>query len=123
MGLQSLFAFFIVIFALIDVSSQFMLLLTLLSIDDFGRRSSNIDRLKLLKPNFIKIEVNMFDRISLVNLINFISAYHPCIIIAEKVENEGLLRLARAAGVKYWQGYLERYLYHLNSHSPVSGTP
>ncbi|HIQ31826.1 MAG TPA: EAL domain-containing protein [Aquifex aeolicus] len=84
----------------------------LLSLDDFGRSSSNLDRLIALKPNFVKIDMSLFsDSGSLLTFTNFLRSYSgQAVLVAEKVETERELRMARGAGIELWQGYLERDL-------------
>ncbi len=84
----------------------------LLSIDDFGRRSSNLDRIALLEPNFVKVDMTLFrDAKELVYFTSFLRSYSVrSVLIAEKVEDEKVYRMARGAGIELWQGYYERDL-------------
>jgi len=82
-----------------------------LSLDDFGRIASNVDRLKLLVPQFVKIEVPLFTVKELVFLVNFVkSVDRNCKVVAEKVENESLFKLAKGVGFELWQGFYEKEL-------------
>jgi len=88
----------------------------LLSIDDFGTGSSNLDRVKALHPNFIKLDMEVFrknGRLSLKELTTFVSflkEYTNAVLIAEKVETEIEWRIARASGIHLWSGFYERNL-------------
>ncbi len=84
----------------------------LLSIDDFGRGSSNLDRIVKLRPNFIKLDMSLFDGLKdLVRFTHFLSNYSSdSILIAEKVENEDLYRISNGAGIPLWQGWYEKKL-------------
>lgn len=84
----------------------------LLSIDDFGRRSSNLDRIAFLRPNFVKIDMSLFESTKdLVYFASFLRNYSGgSVLIAEKVEDEKVYRMARGAGIEMWQGYYEREL-------------
>jgi len=83
----------------------------LLSLDDFGRNSSNFDRLKLLNPQFLKIKISFFNRKELVHLITLVKSINPkCKLIAEKVETYEDFKIAKALGFDFWQGYLEKNL-------------
>ena len=93
---------------LIQIRKDFMFLL---SLDDFGRRASNIERVKALLPNFIKVDVSLLpDPPTLFKLVDLLDSLHSCHIIAEKVETEREFKMVRAAGVHLWQGWYERVL-------------
>lgn len=79
----------------------------LLSIDDFGKQASNFDRILLLKPNFVKIEINFFDRKTLWYLANLIRT-HKIKLIAEKVETERDFKMIKSFGFDFWQGYFSK---------------
>ncbi len=81
----------------------------LLSIDDFGKQASNFDRLLILEPNFVKIEVNLFDRKTLWNLVSILKTY-PVKLVAEKVENREQWKMVKSFGFDFWQGYYSRTL-------------
>ena len=80
------------------------------SLDDFGTASSNFDRIKTLKPEFIKIEIPLFETAhELVHLVAVLKHYSPqSILIAEKVETEKDLQKATLAQITLWQGFYER---------------
>ena len=83
----------------------------LLSVDDFGRGASNLDRVAVLRPNFVKVDISLFSRSKdLVNLVTFLKEYagKRMVLIAEKVERKEDLRMARGAGIELWQGWYER---------------
>lgn len=85
----------------------------LLSLDDFGRKSSNLDRVLMLKPNFIKIDVSLFKNATeLFSFTSFLERYaRGIIMIAEKVETAEMLKKVRSAGIRFWQGWYEKQLY------------
>ena len=81
----------------------------LLSLDDVGKGASNIDRIKALKPNFVKVEVQLFDNAkTLFGFVSLLRDIHNCHLIAEKVENDKHFRMIRGAGIEMWQGYYEK---------------
>lgn len=81
----------------------------LLSIDDFGKQASNFDRLMILEPNFVKVEINLFDRKTLWQLVSILKTY-PVKLIAEKVETENQWKMVRSFGFDFWQGYYSQNL-------------
>jgi len=81
----------------------------LLSLDDFGRSSSNLDRIILLKPNFVKVEVPLYGVNPLRNLVRAVKSFDRRIyLVAEKVEDYTHLSLSLSAGFDFWQGFLEK---------------
>ena len=84
----------------------------LLSLDDFGKKSSNLDRVLHLKPNFIKVDVSLFEsRLDFLNFVNFLSSYSGgAVLIAERVETKEQFKMVRSAGIRFWQGWFEREL-------------
>ena len=82
----------------------------LLSIDDMGRGASNLDRIKELLPNFIKIDIKIIESVSqLTFFVSFLREFAPqSILIAEKVETEKDYRMVKGAGIELWQGWYER---------------
>lgn len=79
----------------------------LLSIDDFGSGASNFDRVKLLRPNFIKVEVPLFNRREIVFISSILRKSLPYVcLVAEKVENEDQLSVAKAGSFALYQGFL-----------------
>lgn len=82
----------------------------LLSIDDFGYQGSNLDRIEILQPDFVKIDVNLLrfkGWVCFENLIRFLKDYTKAVLIAEKVETEEELRIALDSGVEVWSGFYE----------------
>lgn len=78
------------------------------SLDDFGRGSSNIDRIVHLKPQFIKLDLEVLKHLpleALVMLSEAIKKTIPVKLIMEKVETEKQLSIARACGVELAQGW------------------
>lgn len=81
----------------------------LLSLDDFGRQSSNVERVVTLSPNFIKVDISLFNStLALFKLTDFLRSVQGCHIIAEKVEDERHFRMIKGAGIEMWQGYYEK---------------
>lgn len=83
-----------------------------LCIDDFGKNSSNIDRVVALLPEFLKLDISMFpSEKGLKALIETINQISPTTrIIAEKVETMNDLKFVKSLGIKLWQGELEKDL-------------
>jgi len=84
----------------------------LLSLDDMGRGASNLDRVMNLHPNFIKVDMKLFRSPSELTIFtSFLKKYAPrSVLIAEKVETERELKMARGAGIEIWSGWYERKL-------------
>ncbi len=87
-------------------------------VDDFGTGSSNVERLILIEPDFVKIDMKVFSGLpypcrksALKNLVNLIRDTTRSQIILEKVENPEDLEIAGEIGVNLWQGFL----YHRKS--------
>jgi EAL domain-containing protein (putative c-di-GMP-specific phosphodiesterase class I) len=83
-----------------------------IALDDFGKKMLNLTTLRVLRPDFVKIDGdyvkrslhNEFDRVvikSLVELSRLVGAE----TIAEKVETIEIYYLMRALGVDYGQGW------------------
>jgi len=89
----------------------------LLSLDDFGRGSSNLDRVAMLLPNFIKLDMSLVKSVKdLANLVHFLRNFAKgSLFIAEKVEDEKVYRTARSVGIELWQGWYERKLFGSSS--------
>ncbi|SHK52574.1 EAL domain-containing protein [Thermocrinis minervae] len=87
-------------------------------IDDFGRRSSNIDRLILLRPEFIKLDFELLKGYNLEVVENVKRLVHSIIpgvkLIAEKVETQEQYNIALALEIDFVQGY---YFMHEDSGS------
>jgi len=83
-----------------------------LCIDDFGKSSSNIDRVVVLLPEFLKLDISLFpSEKGLKALIETIHQISPTTrIIAEKVETINDLMFVKSVGIKLWQGELEKEL-------------
>ena len=82
-------------------------------VDDFGTGSSNVERIVLLQPDFVKIDMKVFSGVpypcrksALKSLVNLIWDTTRAQIILEKVENPEDLEIAGEIGVSLWQGYL-----------------
>ena len=88
----------------------------LLSIDDFGRQASNFDRLFALRPNFAKVEIPLFDRKTLWQIVNILKSF-PIKLIAEKVETENDFKLVKSLNFDFWQGYFSKKI--LGNKKPV----
>jgi EAL domain-containing protein (putative c-di-GMP-specific phosphodiesterase class I) len=83
-----------------------------IALDDFGKKMLNLTTLRILRPDFVKIDgdyvkrslTSEFDRVvikSLVELSKLVGAE----TIAEKVETVDIYYLMRALGVDYGQGW------------------
>lgn len=78
------------------------------SLDDFGKGGSNIDRLVLLEPDFVKLDFEVLRTIPanalllLVESLKKVDSFH---LIAEKVETKQDLQKSRMAGIKLGQGW------------------
>ncbi len=83
----------------------------LLSLDDFGKNSSNFDRIEAFKPDFIKVEIPLFSKKNLVLFVSLLKVTCTAKLIAEKVENVEDFKTAKLAGFDLWQGYCEKELY------------
>ena len=84
-------------------------------VDDFGTGGSNVERIVLLQPDFVKIDMKVFSRIpypcrksALKNIVNLIWDTTRAQVILEKVENPEDLEIAGEIGVNLWQGFLSR---------------
>lgn len=84
----------------------------LLCLDDFGRQASNFDRIGILSPQFVKIEMSLFKHTSpnaVKSLSSLISKLHPsAMLIGEKIEKGEDLQKARRAGIYLAQGFYLR---------------
>ena len=83
-----------------------------IALDDFGKKMLNLATLRILRPDFVKIDgdyvkrslTSEFDRVvikSLVELSKIVGAE----TIAEKIEDVDIYYLMRALGVDYGQGW------------------
>lgn len=81
-----------------------------ISLDDFGKNSSNIDRVVALLPEFIKLDIRLFpSERNLFTLVETITKIAPHTrIIAEGVETINDLLFLRRLKINLWQGFLER---------------
>ncbi len=84
-----------------------------LCLDDFGVKGSNVDRIILLKPDIIKLDMSILrhiDKRSFLLFVEFLNSLKArnffMEIIAEKIETEHDLSLVKAVGIKYGQGWL-----------------
>jgi len=82
----------------------------LLSLDDFGTGASNLDRIKALAPNFLKIDLRLFHSVKeLLNFVHFLRTYAPrSILVAEKTETLSDFRMVKGAGIELWSGWYEK---------------
>lgn len=85
----------------------------LLSVDDFGVGASNLDRIKALHPNFLKIDMKLVrDNVKdLFQLVLFLKGYTKAVLIAEKVETKEDFRAVRSTGIELWSGWYEKELF------------
>lgn len=80
-----------------------------ISLDDFGTKYSNFDRMLNLNPEFIKIDIQLFkktNKSSLLLLTESIKKAVNTTIIAEKIETQKDYSLTVTSGIKLGQGYL-----------------
>ncbi len=86
----------------------------LLSVDDFGTKASNIDRIKFLNPDFVKLDLSVLkgNRKDFFKLIDFLKTFSDAILVAEKVETEEDYKLITSCGIEIWSGYYEKKLKH-----------
>jgi len=84
-----------------------------LCLDDFGAKGSNVDRIIILKPDIIKLDMAILKHIDtrsfllLVEFLNSLKARNFFMeIVAEKIETEHDLSLVKTAGIKYGQGWM-----------------
>ncbi|MGN6470747.1 MAG: EAL domain-containing protein [Rhizobiaceae bacterium] len=84
-----------------------------LAIDDFGVGHSNLERVKLIRPNIIKIDGGWFRQIAAVPAAaalfkSFVSGLHDlgAQVLVEGIETPEQLSCAVEAGAEYLQGFL-----------------
>ncbi len=84
-----------------------------LCLDDFGVKGSNVDRLIILKPDIVKLDISILkhiDKRSFLLLMEFLQSLKArnffMEIVAEKIETEHDLSLVKAVGIKYGQGWM-----------------
>lgn len=92
------------------------------AIDDFGVASSNVDRVSEMAPEFVKLDLRVFKTAgALVHVSYLIREIHPGVrLIAEKVETVRDLERTVIAGIRLWQGFLERRLLSSESQAQRS---
>lgn len=80
----------------------------LLSVDDFGKGASNLDRIIHLRPEFVKIDLKLVKDIPVSFLVHTALALKDLKVklIAEKVETHEDLKRSAVMGVDMVQGYL-----------------
>jgi len=84
----------------------------LLCLDDFGVGSSNLERVRLLKPNFVKIDLKLFETPKeLSSFVRFLRSYSNSVLIAEKVESKEDYETIIKSGLNLWQGYYCQKLF------------
>ena len=84
-----------------------------LCLDDFGVKGSNVDRIILLKPDIIKLDMSILrhiDKRSFLLFVEFLNSLKArnffMEVVAEKIETEHDLSFVKAVGIKYGQGWL-----------------
>ena len=84
-------------------------------VDDFGTGGSNLERLILLKPDFVKIDMKVLSFLpyacrkkALRDVTSLVRETTQAQIILEKVENPEDLQIAKEVGIPLWQGYLSK---------------
>lgn len=81
----------------------------LISLDDFGKASSNLDRLLYLSPKFVKLDLQILKGLPQQMSILFmesIKKFKNLTLILEKVESKEDLAFAKIYGVELAQGWL-----------------
>ncbi len=84
-----------------------------LCIDDFGKKLSNLDRIILLNPSFVKVDMKLLKDLSNQGLFHLAMTLRDCgveYLIAEKIENEEEFQRALNSGFDFFQGYFIRRL-------------
>ncbi len=89
-----------------------------ISLDDFGKNSSNIDRVVALLPEFVKLDIRMFpSETGLATLVETVKRISPSTrVVAEGVETPSDLLFLRRLKISLWQGFLEKSLNGLRNH-------
>lgn len=80
-----------------------------ISLDDFGTKYSNFDRMLSLNPEFIKIDIQLFKKTNKSSLLLLTESIKKAInttIIAEKIETQEDYSITVTSGIKLGQGYL-----------------
>lgn len=78
----------------------------LICLDDFGSGASNYDRLNLLLPDFVKVDMQVVKRHAFEHVVSGLKkALGNVKVIAEKVETYQDYMVSRSAGVDLFQGY------------------
>ncbi len=77
-----------------------------LALDDFGLDSSSIDRLLVLRPDFVKLNSFFYkrDKRAFRFLANCLKRFANELIL-EEVEDEGMFKFARRCGIRLMQGF------------------
>lgn len=82
----------------------------LLSLDDFGKGASNIDRIITLEPNLVKLDLEVLNKVPATSLLHLVESIKglklPLQLVAEKVETQEHLKKTRALNIGLAQGYL-----------------
>lgn len=83
-----------------------------LSLDDFGTGASNFDRIRELRPNFIKLDFRLFKAFpkELSFFVKFLRKNTDAVLIAEGVETREDFELTRRLGIEWWSGFYEKEL-------------
>ena len=83
------------------------------AIDDFGAGYSQLDRVLLLQPDILKLDMRLFQQAArgghsseVVKALGLMAEKTGCWIIAEGVETPAELEFALECGARYVQGYL-----------------
>jgi EAL domain-containing protein (putative c-di-GMP-specific phosphodiesterase class I) len=101
-----------------------------IAVDDVGCRFSNLDRIALIQPKIMKIDLNMLKKASvhdgyksLLRSFSTISAQIGASLLVEGIETRADLQHALEIGARYGQGYLfgraERELQSIDQYKPL----
>lgn len=84
-----------------------------IAVDDVGSGFSNLDRIALIQPKIMKIDLNMLKKASihegyksLLRSFSTISSQFGASLLVEGIETKGDLQHALEIGARYGQGYL-----------------
>ena len=101
-----------------------------IAVDDVGCRFSNLDRIALIQPKIMKIDLNILKKASvhdgyksLLRSFSTISAQIGASLLVEGIETRADLQHALEIGARYGQGYLfgraERELQSIDQYKPL----
>ncbi|WP_227937851.1 EAL domain-containing protein [Alkalihalobacillus deserti] len=84
-----------------------------IAVDDFGRGFSNLERVALLKPQILKIDLHIVQKSigsqshrDILHALSILSQRIGAELLFEGIESTELLEIAWKHGARYYQGYL-----------------